>query len=116
MSGDPSRLRRKRRGERCPRPEDFGTAGGEDLDLSGRYLGGDFNSFTQADAEQIEEIYEQAGFIRASEASGNTIVKHGVGFPSDHIFAKGLVVKEAGKLEKAAASEHLPIWVTLVLQ
>ena len=79
-------------------------------------IGGDFNSFTQADAEQIEEIYEQAGFIRASEVSGNTIFKHGVGFPSDHIFAKGFVVKEAGKLQKAAASDHLPIWVTLVLQ
>src|SRR5688572_7242967 len=52
-------------------------------------VGGDFNSFTEADVEEIEEAYKQAGLMRVSEASGYTIVKYGIELSSDHIFAKG---------------------------
>jgi endonuclease/exonuclease/phosphatase (EEP) superfamily protein YafD len=38
-------------------------------------VGGDFNSFTASEVEEIEEVYSQAGFMRASEDSGYTIVK-----------------------------------------
>lgn len=79
-------------------------------------VGGDFNSFTESDVEEVEEVYRQAGFIRASEDSGYTIAKYGIGVASDHIFTKGFVVEEAGKLEEATASDHLPIWVTLMLK
>jgi len=77
-------------------------------------VGGDFNSFTEADAEEIEKSYRQAGFMRASKDSGYTIVKYGVKVPSDHIFAKGFVLDETGKMVEATASDHLPIWVTLM--
>jgi endonuclease/exonuclease/phosphatase family metal-dependent hydrolase len=76
-------------------------------------IGGDFNSFTEAEVQEIEKVYEQSGFVRASEGSGDTIVKYGIGVSSDHIFTKGFVVEETGKLPEATASDHLPIWVTL---
>lgn len=77
-------------------------------------IGGDFNSFTDADVEEIEEDYRQAGFMRVSEGSGYSIVKYGIEVSSDHIFAKGFVVEETGKMAGATASDHLPIWVTLI--
>lgn len=77
-------------------------------------VGGDFNTFTQAAVEKLEADYQQAGLVRASKGSGATVVKHGIEKSSDHIFAKGFVVKAAGKLAQATASDHLPIWVTLV--
>jgi endonuclease/exonuclease/phosphatase family metal-dependent hydrolase len=79
-------------------------------------VGGDFNSFTKGDAKKIDEIYEQAGFTWASDGNGNTLFKYRIGAPSDHIFTKGFVVKETGKLSEAKASDHLPIWVTLLLK
>jgi endonuclease/exonuclease/phosphatase (EEP) superfamily protein YafD len=79
-------------------------------------VGGDFNSFTEAEVEEIEEAYSQAGFMRASEGSGDTVVKYGIGVASDHIFTKGFVLEEAGKLAEATASDHLPIWATLMLK
>jgi len=79
-------------------------------------VGGDFNSFTDADAKKVGEIYKQAGFTRASDGSGNTLFKYGIGAPSDHIFTKGFVVEGTGKLSEAMASDHVPIWVTLNLK
>ncbi|HSL44270.1 MAG TPA: endonuclease/exonuclease/phosphatase family protein [Anaerolineales bacterium] len=79
-------------------------------------IGGDFNSFTEADIENIEGIYKQAGFTSASQGSGPTLVKYGVGVASDHIFTKGFVMKETGTLAGATASDHLPIWTTLLLK
>jgi endonuclease/exonuclease/phosphatase family metal-dependent hydrolase len=79
-------------------------------------VGGDFNSFTEADVEEIEDHYRPAGFMRVSEGSGSTIVKYGIEVVSDHIFAKGFVVAETGKMAGATASDHLPIWVTLLLK
>ena len=78
-------------------------------------VGGDFNSFTGLAVEEMENVYRQAGFTRVSEDSGYTVVKFGIELTSDHIFAKGFVVDEAGKLAAATASDHLPIWVTLTL-
>jgi endonuclease/exonuclease/phosphatase family metal-dependent hydrolase len=76
-------------------------------------VGGDFNTFLEADIDEIEEIFGQAGFMRASAGAGYTIVKHGIEGSTDHIFAKGFFVEETGKLVGATASDHLPIWVTL---
>jgi len=98
--------------------EDQYTAVLDDIDPEAKFVivGGDFNSFTEAAVEEIEDAYRQAGFTRVSEDSGYTVVKYGIELSSDHIFAKGFVVEEAGKLAVATASDHLPIWVTLTLQ
>jgi endonuclease/exonuclease/phosphatase family metal-dependent hydrolase len=77
-------------------------------------VGGDFNSFTNAAVEELEEDYQQAGLVRVSKGSGSTVTKYGLEICSDHIFAKGFVLKETGKMARATASDHLPIWVTLM--
>jgi endonuclease/exonuclease/phosphatase family metal-dependent hydrolase len=98
--------------------EDQYTAILDNIDPEAKFVivGGDFNSFTEAAVEEMENIYKQAGFTRVSEGSGYTVVKFGIELTSDHIFAKGFVVDEAGKLAVATASDHLPIWVILTLQ
>ena len=77
-------------------------------------VGGDFNSFTEAAVRELEDDFWQAGFVRVPKDSGSTVVKFGIEVSSDHIFAKGFVLEEAGKMAKATASDHLPIWVTLI--
>lgn len=77
-------------------------------------VGGDFNSFSKETVEELENDYKLAGFVRASKGSGSTVAKYGIEMSSDHIFAKGFVVEDAGKLAGAKASDHLPIWVTLI--
>lgn len=79
-------------------------------------IGGDFNTFTESDVEEIETAYTQVGFKRVSEGGGHTVIKYGIEVTTDHIFAKGFVVEETGKLVGATASDHLPIWVTLKLK
>lgn len=98
--------------------EDQYTAVLDDINSEAKFVivGGDFNSFTGLAVEEMENAYRQAGFTRVSEDSGYTVVKFGLELTSDHIFAKGFVVDEAGKLAAATASDHLPIWVTLTLQ
>ena len=77
-------------------------------------VGGDFNSFSKTSVEELERNYQQAGFVRVSEGAGSTVSKYGIEMSSDHIFAKGFVLKETGKIARATASDHLPIWVTLM--
>lgn len=79
-------------------------------------VGGDFNTFTEADVSKIEAVYQQAGLMRASEACGYTLVKSGIKVSSDHIFTRGFLIDETGKLTSATASDHLPIWVTLTFK
>jgi endonuclease/exonuclease/phosphatase family metal-dependent hydrolase len=90
----------------------------DDIEPEAKFVivGGDFNSFTESDVEEIEQVYRQAGFMRVSEGSGHTIIKYGTGVSSDHIFAKGFVLEETGTLTEATASDHLPLWVTLRLK
>jgi endonuclease/exonuclease/phosphatase family metal-dependent hydrolase len=77
-------------------------------------IGGDFNSFTEKGIEKLERRYQIMGFERASKGSGHTFVRWGLKMSPDHIFTKGFAVKEKGKLSEASASDHLPIWVTIL--
>ena len=77
-------------------------------------IGGDFNTFTPGAVDDLNDVYQPAGFISAAQQAGASVVKFGVELPSDHIFVKGFDVPSAGKLTSAAASDHLPIWVTLI--
>jgi endonuclease/exonuclease/phosphatase family metal-dependent hydrolase len=88
----------------------------DDVNLEDEHVivGGDFNSFSQSTVEELEDSFRQAGFVRASIDSGNSVVKFGIELTTDHIFAKGFIVEETGKLTGATASDHLPIWVTLI--
>jgi len=88
----------------------------DNIDAEARLVivGGDFNTFTKAAVEELEKNYIQAGLVRVSEGSGYTFVKYGMEMSSDHIFAKGFVLRETGKMVRATASDHLPIWVALM--
>lgn len=79
-------------------------------------IGGDFNTFTPAAIDEIENDYQEAGLINASADIGSTVDKYGLQFIPDHIFTKGFVVEESGKLAGATASDHLPIWVTITMK
>jgi endonuclease/exonuclease/phosphatase family metal-dependent hydrolase len=77
-------------------------------------VGGDFNSFSQRGIENMERHYENAGFDRASRGCGHTFVRWGLKMSPDHIFTKGFVAKEKGRLPEATASDHLPVWITIM--
>lgn len=95
--------------------EDQYTAILQDMDPEAEFVivGGDFNSFTQTAVEEIEKRYQDAGLSRVSKGGGYSVVKFGIGLSTDHIFAKGFMVREVGTLAGATASDHLPIWVTI---
>jgi endonuclease/exonuclease/phosphatase family metal-dependent hydrolase len=77
-------------------------------------VGGDFNSFSQRGIENMERHYENAGFARASRGCGYTFVRWGIKMSPDHIFTKGFVAKEKGRLSETRASDHLPVWITIM--
>ncbi len=76
-------------------------------------VGGDFNSFTKAELEKKEKHFREADFQRASIGVGHTFTRWGISFSPDHIFTKGFVIHQVGKLSEANASDHLPVWVQL---
>ena len=88
----------------------------DDIRAEARFVivGGDFNSFTESYIRKIARRYHQSGFERASKSSGHTFVRFGIKMSPDQIFAKGFVVEAAGKIPEAKASDHLPIWTTLM--
>lgn len=90
----------------------------QDIDPEAQFVivGGDFNTFTQTAVDKIENTYQEAGLSRVSSDIGNTVIKYGNGLTPDHIFAKGFVVDESGKLTAVTASDHLPIWVTMTIK
>ncbi len=90
----------------------------KNLDPNARWVivGGDFNSFSATGIEKMERHFQDAGFERASKQTGHTFVRWGLKFSPDHIFTKGFAVKENSKLLEAVASDHLPIWTTLMLK
>lgn len=77
-------------------------------------VGGDFNSFTKAYVDKLEKRYREAGFARATRGSGYTFMRFGIKMSTDQIFSKGFIVKAAGALADAKASDHLPVWTTLL--
>lgn len=86
-----------------------------DIDPTAEFviIGGDFNTFTQTAVNKIENSYQQASLSRVSADIGYTVDKYGIQLTPDHIFTKGLVGEETGKLTSATASDHLPMWVTV---
>lgn len=78
-------------------------------------VGGDFNTVTESNVAQLEAIFNSGGLTRTSAESGFTLVKYGIEAEADHIFSKGFLVQSADKVDRATASDHLPIWITLTL-
>lgn len=87
-----------------------------DADADFVIIGGDFNSVTQADVQEIDALYRQEGFAWATRSSGHTVAKYRVQAVADLIFSKGFKILEDGKIEQALASDHLPIWTRLAIK
>ena len=78
-------------------------------------VGGDFNTVTQADAEELAQIFDAEGYTRTTARLGSTYAKYQVEAVADHIFSKGFAVVASGKVAEATASDHLPVWAQLTL-
>ena len=84
----------------------------DDADLV--IVGGDFNTVTAGNRRDVVERFEARGLIYASDGSGYTMTRFRVPATTDHIFSRGFTVGEVGKMADATASDHLPLWVTLI--
>jgi endonuclease/exonuclease/phosphatase family metal-dependent hydrolase len=78
--------------------------------------GGDFNTFSWDALDILDEFFERAGFVRATEGIGSTATWGPLGLfelELDHIYTRGFEVVEAGKIWEAQASDHKPVWAIL---
>ena len=78
-------------------------------------IGGDFNTLVPGSAEATQSIFARRGFTHASFGTGATARFCPVGFTLDHIFVRGMRVVAAGRVHASRASDHVPIWVKVVL-
>ena len=90
----------------------------DDIEAQADYVivGGDFNTITSGEVNELGTKFANVGLVRASNGTGHTVTKLGVEMSMDHIFTKGFSVETAGKVSEATASDHLPIWVDLALE
>ncbi|MEM7033078.1 MAG: endonuclease/exonuclease/phosphatase family protein [Chloroflexota bacterium] len=79
-------------------------------------VGGDFNTITMGEVDQLDTLFLRANLPRVSTDIGHTVNKFSVDMPMDHIFTRGFSVTSAGKVSEATASDHLPIWVKLEIE
>lgn len=76
-------------------------------------VGGDFNSVTDADGEDLDDIFALAGLERVSAGAGPSVEVAGVGIEADHLFARGFTPKDNGVYQNTTASDHFPVWAVL---
>ena len=82
-------------------------------------VGGDFNTVTEDQVTEMERIFRDAGFLRATKYVGSTQQLDPLGlfkFEFDHIFSRGFEVMGAGKVKEAKASDHVPVWAVLKIK
>lgn len=81
-------------------------------------VGGDFNSPFERNIRDIERLFEENGFVRASKGAGWTARALPFGLLKlelDHLFTAGFEVVGSGKYGEAEASDHVPVWAVLVI-
>jgi endonuclease/exonuclease/phosphatase family metal-dependent hydrolase len=86
-----------------------------DIGPDERYVivGGDFNTVTQENVQNLEKQFEQAALKHLSKNAGHTFEPGGVELQFDHIFARGVTTIESGVTPAAQASDHFPLWVKM---
>ncbi len=86
-----------------------------DIGPDERYVivGGDFNTVTQEDVQNLEDRFNQANLKRASEGAGYTFDPGGVELQFDHLFARGMSAVQSGVISNTEASDHFPLWVEM---
>ncbi len=76
-------------------------------------VGGDFNTVTEADVADLDDIFAQAGLERVSAGAGSSVEVAGIGIEADHLFARGFTKKDNGAYQATTASDHFPVWAIL---
>lgn len=77
-------------------------------------VGGDFNTVSRRSINRIVDQFAAAGLARTSAGAGPTVARLGVkATAADHIFTRGFAKVARGKVAKARASDHFPLWVDL---
>ncbi len=79
-------------------------------------VGGDFNTMTKASSQAHIFLFMKNHFVWASRGVGSTGTFGPFGLTLDHVFVRGLRVVGAGKVKASQASDHLPVWVKLVVE
>jgi endonuclease/exonuclease/phosphatase family metal-dependent hydrolase len=79
-------------------------------------VGGDFNTMTTHDLKRLQLLMQREQFFQATETIPYTF-KAGpfdlIQLNLDHIFVRGLAVRDVGIYKNSEASDHLPVWVEL---
>lgn len=96
----------------------------EDPDTKHAVVGGDFNTLGLPDINATAATFADSGFQWASQSVGITVNEKSLflsvipdpAFQLDHLFVKGLHIKDVGKVNQKEVSDHLPIWVDLELE
>jgi endonuclease/exonuclease/phosphatase (EEP) superfamily protein YafD len=79
-------------------------------------VGGDFNTVSRRSINRIVDQFAAAGLARTSAGAGPTVARLGVhATAADHIFTRGFTTLARGKVAKARASDHFPLWVDLAV-
>jgi endonuclease/exonuclease/phosphatase family metal-dependent hydrolase len=87
-----------------------------DVDHDAEYviIGGDFNTVTTEQVNELTALYQEAGFTRATADTGHTLTRFRMDAVADHVYSKGFTVVVSGKVAEATASDHLPVWARLL--
>lgn len=78
-------------------------------------VGGDLNTADPLALAATSKLFSDNGYIWTTREVGSTVKIGPVGVISDFIFTKGFEVVDAGRIKEATASDHLPVWVDLVI-
>jgi endonuclease/exonuclease/phosphatase (EEP) superfamily protein YafD len=79
-------------------------------------VGGDFNTMRSESLLAHLYIFQKNQFDCATGRVGPTAKFGPFGTKLDHVFVKGLRAVAAGRVIDSRASDHLPVWVKLVLR
>ncbi len=77
-------------------------------------IGGDFNTVFSGTREKLHTLFSANGFQNATANIGATARFLFLKKQLDHIFVKGFQVLQAGTVDTSRASDHFPVWVTLL--
>lgn len=80
------------------------------------FVGGDFNSVTQANVTGLDNMFSEIDMIRVSEGAEPTVKVVGTGFSADHVFARNANLIENNVYAETEASDHFPVWAHVSLK
>jgi endonuclease/exonuclease/phosphatase family metal-dependent hydrolase len=78
-------------------------------------VGGDFNTIRQAEVTAVADRFAEVGMTQLSAGAEPTVMKLGLKFSPDHVFARGLSLIENGVWQETEASDHFPVWLEMSL-